>query len=142
MVKCKYIISILLLFLLTGSSSFAIYGTKHINNIKDNIPIRIIIKFEKDRSEKIRAGKSKATSVGLAELDKINSKYQIKRIRPLIDLTEMHSDLSRFKNIYIFQTNSGQNAEEILSEYKNIPGVLYAEIDQVAEYYDSPDDGL
>ena len=138
----KYIISLLLLLLLTSSSSFAIYGTKHINNIKDNIPIRIIIKFEKDRSEKIRAGKSNASSVGLAELDKINSKYQISRIRPLIDLTEMHSGFNRFKDIYIFETDSGQNAEEILSDYKNIPGVLYAEIDQIAEYYDSPNDAL
>jgi len=146
MVKRKYIINLLisLLLLLTGSSSFALYGTNHNNSTKANLPTRIIIKFDKDISEKIRAGESKATpvTVGLAELDKISSKYQIKQIRPLIDKTNFSSGHNRFGGIYIFETSTDQNAEEILSEYKTVPGVLYAEIDQIAEYYDSPNDAL
>lgn len=135
------IISIIISGLVIGESS-ALYKPGKSESSKDIVPKRLIVKFNRDGKDSIDGQKGRAYVSGLSEFRQLNESLNVKKVSPFLDRTRHTSAIESFESVYILNFENGDDLKSLRESYAKLPGVEYAEIDQIAQYFDSPDDAL
>ncbi len=103
----------------------------------DPPPSRLIVKFKDNATPRFRAEKNGGWSSGVADIDIINRKYNITGVSPLeVRISEKRP------GVFITTVSDMNSAEALARDYSKSPMVEYAEIDQIADFYENPDDPL
>ena len=132
--------TLLIIFLLLISLSTAASTAPRMNNPSPSsnpaqITNRIIVKFSDNAGMKLKTGADGVVSFGQAAADKINRRYRITSVRPLINIGQSAVSAKRFKNIVLVTVPGDADPNAILSEYAAVPGVEYAEPEYTAELH-------
>jgi subtilisin family serine protease len=103
----------------------------------------LIIKLRPASKLQLKKDAGGVTSTGLAELDKLNSRYQLASIHPLLKYdmgpTATRNDLG---NILVLSSTEAIDWESASADYAALPEVEYAEPDYLVEFYGTPNDSL
>jgi len=138
----KIIYGIIIFLILFGTNeSWAVYtGNDSPGQLKN--PDRIIVKFSETQQPLAVSTVKGAIKTGFREIDNLNARYGIKHLARFLPISANQGKDNRFKNIYILDIAEGKDVDAAISEYRNLPGVVYAEPDYYVELHEIPNDPL
>jgi len=140
-------LSLIILLLLAGSSSQALYTDKtdqtaNKQKINQDLPAQMIIKFEEASISKRLSTNKSGTVTGISSLDNLNERYAIKSIKPLLAKRSSKTDSYHFNNVFVIQADNQDQLLEMVDQYASLPYVEYAEPDYPVNLHLSPNDSL
>jgi len=141
MPKIRFLFALISITFLTQTTAFAIYqgGKPKRESYK---PTSLIVKFKDDRAPQVITGKAGKTTIGLKSAADLNSNYNVKKVSPLLLKKSNNTKANNFGSVYLLETAEGTDIEALRDAYAQLPEVEYAEINQIVEFHELPDDSL
>ncbi|MCX6826344.1 MAG: S8 family serine peptidase, partial [candidate division Zixibacteria bacterium] len=131
---------ILFLVLIVGySSSFAYLRS---TAKTPAVPTRVIVKLKAEIKPAVFKTGAKAVAIGVPSFDAINSRYKVAKQEPLYPVETQPNHSDKLKNIFVVEVPAGADINQMISEYRNLKEVAYAEADYPMELYAVPNDSL
>jgi len=120
---------------------WAVYGGRD-DNTDPYQPNSLIVKFKDAGTVRLAVGKTSGAAVSLKSARALNIRYNVTDISPLQVGRSSVSAERRFGSIYLLKTGDGTDLESLKRDYENLPEVEYAEINQIAQFHELPNDSL
>ena len=111
-------------------------------NIPQPSPQQLIIKLSSSAKIGFDGSTLGPAKIGLAEIDNLNAKYQVKALSPLFGRTKGLPSADRFRNVYLISIAENADIKTMREEYERLPDVEYLEPNYQVDFYDLPDDPL
>jgi subtilisin family serine protease len=105
-------------------------------------PTRIIVKLKAELKPAVFRTGAKAVAIGVPSFDAINIRYKVAKQEPLYPVETQPNHPAQLKNILVVEVPAGADINQMISEYRNLKEVVYAEADYPMELYLAPNDPL
>jgi len=105
-------------------------------------PPRLIVKFETAAPPAPTPSKSGPVTIGRPEVDRLNQRYRVTSIAPIIPASTPAANHHFFRGVVVLTAESSGDLAAMAADYAGLAGVAYAEPDYLAVLHDIPDDSL
>lgn len=105
-------------------------------------PLRIVLKLKSGENVSPSKGADGFISLGVSRVDEIGRQFGIADQKPLFPEKAKFSGNGALGNIAVIDLSPGTDPEAVLSAYRRLSEVEYAQIDYKLELYDIPNDTL
>lgn len=131
-----------LLFLLFANSICLAFYTGEEASSTSYQPNSLIVKFKDSRVPLVNTGKQATAAVGLKSARALNSQYNVTGILPLMENSSAAASTQKFASVYLLTVADGADITGLRNAYAQLPEVEYAEINQLVEFHEQPNDSL